>query len=364
MDDIYVINENTFVTEGDFDSYESAIWTDRYSEYGDFEIYTSVNVTHVNLLQQDRILWIEDSEHQMIIEDVQIESDVETGNHLKVTGRSLESILTRRIVWVQTELSGNLQNGVRRLLNDSIINPSLEYRRIDNFVFNESEDPEITELTFEGQFTGDEVYDAIKKICDSVGIGFKITLNNENLFVFELYKGEDRSYSQESNPYVVFSPNFDNIVDSNYINSNSSLKNVTLVAGEGEGLSRRALVVGDEKISGLKRRELFTDARDISSSTTSGGTLSTSQYNALLEQRGKEKLLENKNVRVFDGQVDTTRMYQYGIDFFMGDITQLENEYGMESRVRVTEYIYCTDQSGSNNYPTFEVLDEEDNKEE
>lgn len=49
----------------------------------------------------------------MIVEKIQITSDTEDGNHVTVTGRSLESILDRRIVWGQKLLSGNLQNGIK-----------------------------------------------------------------------------------------------------------------------------------------------------------------------------------------------------------------------------------------------------------
>ncbi len=55
-------------------------------------------------------------------------------------------------------------------------------------------------------------------------------------FVFELYAGFDRSYDQTENPYVIFSPKFENIINSNYIESKASLKTVTLVGGEGEVL--------------------------------------------------------------------------------------------------------------------------------
>lgn len=118
-------------------------------------------------------------------------------------------------------------------------------------------------MKLEAQYTGDNLYDVIQKICEEQGIGFKITLNDEKQFVFELYAGSDRSYDQTENPYVIFSPKFENIINSNYIESKASLKTVTLVGGEGEGADRRYTTVGGG--SGLNRRELFTDARDISS---------------------------------------------------------------------------------------------------
>ena len=53
----------------------------------------------LDYIKQDYYLQSKESEHVMIVEKIQITSDTEDGNHVTVTGRSLESILDRRIVW-------------------------------------------------------------------------------------------------------------------------------------------------------------------------------------------------------------------------------------------------------------------------
>lgn len=353
------MNLDLLVMDTDFtvisvvDTYESLIWTDRYRECGDFEIYTAATLQNIALFKQDRYLWLRDSNHLMIIESIEVDSNAEEGSHLIVTGRSLESILDRRIVWNQTILTGNLQNGVKKLLTDAIINPTNSDRAIENFIFVESDDERITDLTIEAQYTGDTLYDILTNLCEDTQTGFSIVLNDDLQFEMTLYKGTDRSYAQSLNPYVVFSPNFENIINSNYLSSYQTLKNVTLVAGEGEGSDRRTLSVGSA--SGLTRRELFTDARDISS-TTDDGTLTPTQYNAQLEQRGKEKLSENKETKSFEGKVESSQMFVYGRDFFLGDIVQIANEYGIEGEARVTEIIYSQSKTGIEIYPTFEAI--------
>lgn len=226
------------------DTYESMIWTDRYNSYGDFEIFFAMDTQLLQYLKEDYYLWLKDSEHCMIIEDIKINADTEEGNHLIVTGRSLESILERRIIWGQRIFNGNLQNGIQTMLNECIISPSIADRKISNFVFVPSTDPKITRLKIDNQYTGDCLYDVIKGLCEENNIGFKIVLTDENKFAFSLYAGVDRSYEQTENPYVVFSPNFENIINSNYYSSRASFRNVTLVAGEGEGASRRTAIVG------------------------------------------------------------------------------------------------------------------------
>ena len=354
----FLVLNTKFEAVAILDVFESFIWTDRYSKCGDFEIYTSSDRQIIETLKEDFYIWTEDSEHVMIIENRKIITDVEEGNKFLVSGRSLESILDRRIVWNQILLDGYFQTQIKRLLTENVINPSDSNRKISNFIFEETDDPYILSLKVQVQYTGDNLYEAVCKLCESVSIGFKITLNNNNQFVFKLYSGVDRSYDQETNPYVVFSPSFENIIDSNYYESKAGYKNVGLVAGEGEGSDRRTVVVGESISKELSRRELYVDARDISSTTSNGGSISTSAYDDLLRQRGDERLNENKIIQAFDGQVESTQMYRYGEHYFMGDITQLENEYGMESKVRVTEFIRSVDKDGIDSYPTFEVIEE------
>lgn len=101
--DLIVLNTNLDVVSI-IDVYESFIWTDRYYEYGDFELFTSMTNTILSNIRQDYFLQNRASEHCMVIETIRITSDSEDGNHITATGRSLESILDRRIVWGQTTI--------------------------------------------------------------------------------------------------------------------------------------------------------------------------------------------------------------------------------------------------------------------
>lgn len=354
--DLLVLNKSLDVI-AIVDVYESIIWTERYYEYGDFELYTAMTQDILNYIKTDNYIQRVGSDRVMIIEEIRIDTDSETGNHITITGRSLESILDRRVIWSQTTISGNLQNGLKKLINENIISPSKEERKISNFVFKDSTDSQITGLTVEAQYTGDNLYDVISKVCEEKSIGFKVSLNESKQFVFELYAGADRSYEQTNYPYVVFSPNFDNIINSNYLESKENLKNVALVGGEGEGTARKYLAIGNT--SGLDRRELFVDARDISSEGEDGQTLTTEQYNELLKQRGNEYLADYTDLVSFEGAVETNIMYKYGVDFFDGDIVQIANEYGHEAKVRILEVVISENEEGNSVYPTFKTITEE-----
>lgn len=338
------------------DVLDSLIWTDRYSAYGDFEIYTPVTTELLSYLQPEYYLWLNGSDHIMIIEDIQIKCDPEEGNYLIVTGRSLESILDRRIIWEQTILSGNLQNGIETLLNDAIISPTITDRTIENFIFEPSTDTAITDLIIEAQIPrGLNLYEVIQQLCVEKNIGFKITLSNEDQFIFKLYAGVDRSYEQIINPHVVFSPNFDNLINADYTESKKTLKTVTVVAGEGEETARKTTVVGSG--SSLTRRELYTDANDLSQND--GETVLTDEeYLAQLIQRGTDELSKYIVIKSFESQIDSiTNLFKYNEDFFMGDLVQIANDYGIESRARVTEIIHSQSKEGIEIYPTFSIID-------
>ena len=350
--DIHILDQN-FRTITIIDTFESFLWIDRYNGFGDFEIYTFVSADILRDTQQNFYVWSNQSEHLMMIDERVINSDVESGNTLTIRGRSLEWLLDRRIIWAQTNLSGNFQNGIQRLLNENIISPSIPDRKIDNFIFQPSTNPRITSMTIDKQFTGTNLYEAIRDLCAEKELGFKVVLNDNNQFVFSLYMGTDRSYSQLVNPHVVFSPGFDNIINSNYFETTQALKNVALIAGEGEGANRRTTMVGST--SGLARRELFVDARDISSDTQAG-ILTDPQYIALLVSRGNERLAGYQFIQSFEGDVEATQMFVYGTDFFIGDVVQIVNEFNLEASARIVEIIFSNNNAGNNVVPTFKVI--------
>lgn len=361
----FLILDTSFQAVNILDSFESAIWVDRYSKCGDFEIETPATIEMFNMLKPEYYLWSSESEHLMIIESRNIKSDAENGNRLITSGRSLESILDRRIVWSQTVVDGGFQEGIKKLITDSIISPSIPDRKIDNFIFEDSTDPAITELKLTMQFTGDYLYDVVTKLCEDKKIGFKITLNDENQFVFKLYAGVDRSYNQLKNPYVIFSPRYENIINSNYYESREGYKTIALVAGEDEGNARKTITVDskDGPGKGLYRRELYVDARDIQSEDGTS-TIPPDKYNEQLKQRGTEKLNEKKIEKIFDGEMEASQLFKYGEDFFMGDIVQVENEYDVKGTARVIELIRSQDENGYSEYPTFDEIEQEKEEED
>ena len=103
---IYVLDKN-LKRIGLIDNYVSLIWTTRYYFCGDFELYLPVTTEFINMLQIGYYLETTESKYVMIIESIDIKTDIENGNYLTVSGRSVESLLDRRIV--ANRLSANNQ---------------------------------------------------------------------------------------------------------------------------------------------------------------------------------------------------------------------------------------------------------------
>lgn len=357
--DLLILDED-LKSVGMIDSFQSLIWTERYWSCGDFELIVVADDMNLLLLQLNYYIWVRESEYVMIIEELTINTDSEEGNTITVKGRSLESILERRIIWNQTRVQGNFQNGIKKILDLNIISPEDEDRKVANLSFKVNSDPRFTELTIDKQWTGDNLYEAIQGICEEKRVGFKITLEGTR-FIFMLYIGTDRSYEQKKNPYVVFSPGFGNLINTEYYETEISNKTLTLVAGEDWGDERRRIVVMKPGggLSGLHRKELYTDARDIQAKKDDGSYMTNEEYNELLGIRGYEKLSECYEDYIFDGEVDPYAMFQYGRDYFMGDLVQVMNEFKIESRTRITEFIRSYNEEGIKNYPTFIIEDDQ-----
>ena len=360
--------DSDFGSIGILDKYSSFIWTDRYSDAGDFELCLPVTVKYAQDIKEDMFLSIPTSDRTMIVESIKIITDREEGNTYNITGKSLESILDRRIVWKQTQVSGSVQNAIHLLIDDAIINPTDARRRIPNFRFIESVDPKVLSATYSdiAQYKGDSLFDVVKKVCNAFHLGFKITYNNGYLD-FMLYAGKDRSYRQNKNSYVVFSPNNDNLCNSNFLKSIKNYKNVLRIAGEGEGATQTFITHylefdddhASEKI-GLARREIYIDCHDVSSVTSSNTVMDVQQYSNTLVQKGIEKLVDLVPETAFEGEIDSTVNYKYREDYDVGDICSIQNEYGMRDDVRVTEVVQTWEADGYTCIPTLESMTNEE----
>lgn len=391
MLNIYVLNQD-LQKIGIVDNYTSLIWAKRYVDFGDCEIYAPATETNLEIFQLDNYIMREDDDMVCRIESVELDTSVETGNYLIITGTDCRKILNQRIVWKQTSFTGTAENFIRRLITQNIISPEDADRAIPRFVLGEyyGFDERINL-----QSSYDPIGDKIAEICRMYGYGFKVSFNGEN-FVFDIYKGADRSFGQTENPYVVFSSDFENLKSSKFLMDKSEYASVALVGGSGEGKDRLLTMVNSSIATGINRHEIFVDAKSISKNLTyedlveayTGGTISTvsgtvyysvdgeriatldsatepknavlvdAAYYALLDEKGNEELATAKTLSTFEGEVETQNTYVYKTDYYLGDIVQIKNEFDIERAARIVEAVESYSEEGYSFIPTFEYARE------
>lgn len=251
------------------DAFTSLIWNDYYIGFGDFEVRLPMTDLALIGVREGYYASIKESDRYMIVESINITTDVEDGNYVVISGRSLESILDRRIIRNHTILTGSFQDGIMRIINANLSNPEDSKRQIARVIFEKSDDPLILKETIDLEIDpGEILYNAIYDMCNERHIGFKMLPQEDGTMKFSLYYGVDRSYSQEKNPWVVFSPNFENIKETSMMMDTTNLR-TTIIAettytwkithsdGESQDVEETITVsVGDDE-EGMDRREIY-----------------------------------------------------------------------------------------------------------
>ena len=332
------------------DTFKSVIWNVQYYGFSEFELVVPGTPANIQKFKMDRYL-VRDSDmsggtykNVMVIESVVLSFTVDDGWILTLSGRGLKSIVSRRVIWQQNNLKGRVENGIRKVITDNIVSPSVAARKISNFILEAKKG--FTE-TFDTQLLGENIGEWLVEILPTYTIGWDVYISGGK-YVFSLMKGTDRTYDQNSVVPVVFSPEFDNLISSTYTYAKGEYKNAALVGGEGEGVNQRVASVGTA--SGLKRYEDYIDGSGVSSN---GEIITLSTYMQMLRDYGKEQIAATQYNESFEGSVIPDGLYDYGVDYFLGDLVQIENENGISAVTRITEIIYSEDENGWALTPTF-----------
>lgn len=363
------------------DTFSSLIWTERYSGYGDFELYLPASIENINMFPRGFYLSlieppvydkngkkIEVRNDVMIVEKTELSTDLEEGDRLVVSGRSLESLLLRRVIPKKVKYESiDPREIIKTILNENIIEPSEPARKIHNFkiAMDSSQRPDTKDKrTYE--FDGDYVYDAIKTICDDYDWGFSLDLKTDDnwrtsYLAFSTVYGTDRSYEQTKNPYMVFSPRFDNLVSSDTIEDDTEFYNSAYVASteETKDNKTRRLIKYVPNNSGRSEwdiRETFYTNSDAKLNDGNNDPRPDSDIYSELEKYGKDELKTQKSNDSFNAEIALLNSVQYHRDYDIGDLIQFDNVYGVNRTARITEYVRNEDDNGYREYPTFTPL--------
>ena len=346
---LYVLNSD-FTVLGIIDNYECLMWQRNYYKPNTFSMQIIPTFEQFELLKKGNILLKNDNTKEaMYIDHRELEENEEGLEVLVVSGYSLSQWLDRRITLYKELEKNNAETVIKNYVNRHCINPTEANRKIDNLVLgiNNNLGQEIDYLSHYKP-----LLEELEHIAKVNKLGCKIDLDLDNKqYIFDVYKGLDRTVNQDENSRAIFSTEFGNINNQKYVDSDNNYRNMVLVAGAGEDLDRKTLTLGTDN-KGLDRYELFVDARDISDTKQSGDneiSIPLDEYNKLLESRGKEKLSECTKIQSFDCVISNANNLIYRVDFDLGDkVSIINKKWGLMLNERIVSITETYDSEGLN----------------
>lgn len=394
--------DRNLVIKSVIDIYESFVWTDVYCGCGDFEVKIPCEIAKRYNIDIGDLLMCSLSKKMMIIETVNIEYDSDNSVMVTYKGRSLESILYRRVLRKEDvpnivpqyssqnekynpAVTRGLQQSIVYVLGKTIVQGAYlthVSRGIDIFGYTASTDPEITSLTAPyTEIDGLTVYDYIKSVLDYYGLGFKVDFNlsgtaggnvGSRKMLFSIYKGKNRGYTQALNERVIFAPDDDSTFKMDTEIDISNYGNAAIILGpnvsvqDGYDEEGNPIVVNTNKryttqlysgVSGLDRYEIYVDATDLNPTDENNNIYPESYIIAQMRfkaiQEVKSRLSGNISC---SPQVDFDPYKTYGVDYDLGDVVTVMDDFGNVNIVRISAFTHSVDSSGIQAYPTFESI--------
>lgn len=339
---------------GAIDNFNSFRVVHRYHESGEFELHTNITSRNLELLQRQNIITIKGGKDAWFIEYRNLRENEDGSESLAVKGYHITGYLKKRIIWGRTYVTEPVEDVMRRLVSESSINPDNPDRKIPRLElgpimgFNEV-------IRFQSSFQNIE--NKLKELSQVHNIGYKIEINdNRDGFIFRLYQGEDRSIEQSKNDHIIFSKEFENVLYTDYTESEIDAVNTCLIAGAHEGADR--IITTIEEGQGLDRKELYVDARDLTRDFENDKgeieIMPMDHYLDLLERRGWRKIKERMPSEAFESNINLHGNNKYGEDFFLGDlITFRSQKWGIYVNTRITEVEEAFEEDGRTIHITF-----------
>lgn len=390
---------------GLINKFTALTWTSRTTTYGGFELYCPVLTENSELLKPENLVWIGGDEAG-VIETILKQTDDEGNITLQVTGRFVECYLGRRIIYGEYQKTAIVSTHIQNMVDQNAINPTDTRRIIPLLALDPDQQPLGPSVSFCNSYG--VVWDTVTGLASSNGLLVRVKAEiPSKALKMTVQETVDRSVEQTDRPAVVLSTDLSDILNDSYTRDATAWCDMAIVAGAGEGADRKIFEVNPDS-SGLDRRELYVDARDLQDYEDWDATIrtttfildsSTNQvqivtntvrtnpetgekvttettetkidpnatagvveenttlqihidddtYNGILEQRGKEKLLETPLVESFNANIRMygSRAYEYGVDYFLGDrVTMQDSKLQIQVSTEISEVSQTWDESG------------------
>jgi hypothetical protein len=374
--DLFTIDKINYKADRFLDSFESVVWTERY--YGDdhAEIVLPKTKIFMDQIKEGNLIGCSASNVPMIIETIDIKDQI------KLSAISLLSWMNNRFIRATNrpdDKSYTLPTGIYPsqavyiVIHDAI-SPDSPYLNgdIDTGISSPGRFamPQILLDPLDSAVAGGAVteytvqfgplYDALRSlaVADQMGIQIVRTLDPtlSQPFRFRSYYGSDRTTTSYAPVVPVrFSPEFDSLTNVEELRSLAQFKNcaiafATNVPEMHEGVDD--IIFSISGLTGFDLRAKLVFADNLGDPYPDRTYPTISQLHDQLESIASNSLGDSPRIRAVSGDAVPTVDHQYGVDYYLGDIVEMQGYTGLINRARVTEYVRTQDASGEKSYPT------------
>lgn len=304
-------------------AYESLVFERSNRGIGKFKLEVEYGAPYVEEIKKDFFIEVDGRNDVIgIVEYKEYVEDKDGNGKFIIQGVEAKGILARRLIYPTAGFSHNVENDVASVVMQNYVNESAGSaasvsRRFPFLVIDSLNQG----ARIRRQARYKNLAEELEEISIATSSGWRMYRNGDKLH-FSHHEGVDRTSRQNVNPSVIFSDQFDNLEETNYIEDYSSYKNAAIVAGEGMGASRIIFEEIPTAATGLDRREYFIDARDIQTENVPVGQVET-----IMRARAREKLKEVAPIQTFESGVIAGNFgaFRYLTDYDLGDFVTTAN---------------------------------------
>lgn len=374
------------------DEFESLVWTERFNDYGDFELVFKTEEDLLDVFKEDYYIQNTDViDNLMIIDHIEKDTAYDDATKYTITGKDLSSILDRRVVVNGGEIRDAEMNMVMSaLIRGNLTNPAIPERRIENLQYMG------LPASVGGQLLGLDVDmlsnlgDVTREICGFYNMGYRITVDTKQKMLYlKFFVGTDRSKlydGQYMDPEgVIFSSNYENLIGTSYLKDTTNVKNaavaylstevnirknvdnngkqevvsvmkplkVTASAGKGKGLERKEIGIVVEDDGDVVPDHWINETNTNSDEYKFNEAYLQYEHYAKIKAAQEIAKKDYTLSTVFDAELESFNpQFKLNEDYFLGDIVLVKQKNDILKQI-VTEVIYSYDTDGPRVYCTF-----------
>lgn len=362
-----------FVMNHDFQSgriingLKNKIWTERYSQPGEFKFVTTEIERIRELLPLDALISHTETLEVAVVEDHEIKKVKHSAPELTVSGRTFESLMEGRVTlpnlsgsrWTSAEdypnqyvLSAkNSWEQAVDLITDQMIDPEFPFWPDHNVFPNLSaysvvgyeEGTQVSRIIEPGQLD-EKVYELLK--ISNSGIMSRRPTNPHTTLDLVVHLGRDRSHR------IIFVENRGELEEVSYFWTTRGYKNGAIAVAKFDTSIFMPGYGTPQEPRGRWLRWQYVDANTIEDDTD------PTIYQEQISARAEEGLAPKQKRIITSAKIPNNSKFVYNKHYFIGDLVGIVGDYNISQAMRVTEYTWSDDENKSNNYATLSPVDE------